>query len=92
MPGILAHGSRTLMRSGHISDKHYRMWYQLNCKTRISVLTSVGKLDAARIFDSIGLAELQIVPSTLEEPSIVLYNKLLIAIASILPASNCLRN
>ena len=34
--------------------KDYRMWFKLNCKTRISVVTSVGETDAARIFDSIG--------------------------------------
>ena len=39
---------------GNISDKDYRMWYKLNCKTRISVVTSVGETDAERIFDSIG--------------------------------------
>ena len=39
---------------GDISDKDYRMWFKLNCKTRISVVTSVGETDAARIFDSIG--------------------------------------
>ena len=40
--------------SGNISDKDYRMWFELNCKTRISVITSVGESDAERIFDSIG--------------------------------------
>ena len=39
---------------GNISDKDYRMWFKLNCKTRISVVTSVGESDAARIFDSVG--------------------------------------
>ena len=39
---------------GNISDKDYRMWFKLNCKTRISVVTSVGESDASRIFDSIG--------------------------------------
>ena len=41
---------------GDISDKDYRMWFKLNCKTRISVVTFVGETDAARIFDSIGQA------------------------------------
>ena len=39
---------------GNISDKDYRMWFKLNCKTRISVITSVGESNAERIFDSIG--------------------------------------
>ena len=39
---------------GDISDKDYRMWFKLNCKTRISVVTSVGETDAARIVDNIG--------------------------------------
>ena len=39
---------------GDISEKDYRMWFKLNCKTRISVVTSVGESDAVRIFDSIG--------------------------------------
>ena len=39
---------------GDISEKDYRMWFKLNCKTHISVVTSVGVSDAARIFDSIG--------------------------------------
>ena len=30
------------------------MWFKLNCKTRISVVTPVGESDAARFFDSIG--------------------------------------
>ena len=30
------------------------MWFKLNCKTRISVVTTVGETDARRIFDSIG--------------------------------------
>ena len=38
----------------NISDKDYRLWFNLNCKTRISVLNSVGEYDAARMFDSIG--------------------------------------
>ena len=38
---------------GNISDKDYRIWFELNCKTRISVLTFVGESDAARISDSI---------------------------------------
>ena len=37
-------------------------------------------------------SEFQIVASTLEEPSLILVNKLPIAIASILLASNYLRN
>ena len=40
--------------TGNISDKDYRMWLKLDCKTRISVVTSVGESDAARFFDSIG--------------------------------------
>ena len=39
---------------GNITDKDYRMWFKLNGKTRIFVVTSVGESDAARIFDSIG--------------------------------------
>ena len=39
---------------GDISEKDYRMWFKLNCKTRISVVTTVGESDAARIFTSIG--------------------------------------
>ena len=39
---------------GDISDKDYRMWFKLNCKTHISVVTKVGESDAARILDSIG--------------------------------------
>ena len=31
-----------------------RVWFKLNCKTLISVVTSIGETDAARIFDSIG--------------------------------------
>ena len=30
------------------------MWFKLNCKTIISVVTTVGETDARRIFDSIG--------------------------------------
>ena len=30
------------------------MWLKLNCKTRISEVTSLGESDAERIFDSIG--------------------------------------
>ena len=37
---------------GDISDKDYRMWYKLNCKTRISAVTSVGESEAKRIFDT----------------------------------------
>ena len=44
----------TLYTEGHINDKDYRLWYKLNCKTRISVITSVGESDAHRILDSIG--------------------------------------
>ena len=39
---------------GNITDKDYWTWFKLNCKTIISVVTSVGESDAARIFDSIG--------------------------------------
>ena len=39
---------------GNITDKDYRMWFKLNFKTRISVITSVGESDSARVFDSIG--------------------------------------
>ena len=39
---------------GDISEKENRMWFKLNCKTRIAVVTLVGESDAARIFDSIG--------------------------------------
>ena len=39
---------------GDSSEKDYRKWFELNCKTLISVVTSVGESDAARIFDSIG--------------------------------------
>ena len=39
---------------GDISEKDYRMWFKLNCKTCISVVTTVGESDAARIFESIG--------------------------------------
>ena len=44
----------SLYVEGDISDKDYRMWYKLNCKTIISVVTSVGETDARRIFLSIG--------------------------------------
>ena len=37
-----------------MSDKDYHMGFKLNCKTRISAVTSVGESDAARIVDSIG--------------------------------------
>ena len=37
---------------GNITDKYYRMWFKLNCKTMILVVTSVGESDAKRIFDS----------------------------------------
>ena len=43
-----------LYDEGGISDKDYRMWFKLNAKTRISVVTTVGETDAIRIFDSIG--------------------------------------
>ena len=51
--------------------------------------------DSKRVTHSFMIAEFQIVASTasmLEEPSSILVNKLLISIASILLASNCLRN
>ena len=45
------HHIQSYLISGNITDKDYRMWFKLNCKTRISVVTSVGESDAARIFD-----------------------------------------
>ena len=44
----------TLYTEGHIIDKDYRMRYKLNCKTLISVLTTMRESDAHRIFDRIG--------------------------------------
>ena len=40
----------TIYTEGNISDKDHRMWYKLNCKSGISVLTTVGETDAKRIF------------------------------------------
>ena len=40
----------TLYVEGDISDKDYRMWYKLNCKTRISVLTTVEETHANAAF------------------------------------------
>ena len=54
IPGLWYGKKNALYVEGNITDKDYRMWFKLNCKTRISVVTSVGESDAARIFDSIG--------------------------------------
>ena len=48
--GDIIYTLNALYVQGDISEKDYRMWF----KTRISLVTSVGETDAARIFNSIG--------------------------------------
>ena len=43
----------TLYTKGKISVKDYRMWFMLNNKTRISILTYVGETETAKIFNGI---------------------------------------
>ena len=38
---------------GNISEKDYRMWFMLNNKTRISILTPLGETDNATIMNGI---------------------------------------
>ena len=39
---------------GKISMTDYRMWFKLNNRTRISILTPVGETDSATIINGIG--------------------------------------
>ena len=39
---------------GKLSEKDYRMWFMLNNRTRISILTPVGETDNATIMNGIG--------------------------------------
>ena len=44
----------TMYTKGKISEKDYRLWYKLNNKTRISIITPVGETDNATIMNGIG--------------------------------------
>ena len=44
----------TMYTKGKISEKDYRMWFMLNNRTRISILTPVGETDNATIMNGIG--------------------------------------
>ena len=39
---------------GKISEKDYRLWFKLNNRTRISIITPVGETDNAKIMNGIG--------------------------------------
>ena len=44
----------TMYREGKISTSDYRMWFHLNNKTKISILTLLGETDGATIMNGIG--------------------------------------
>ena len=44
----------TMYTKGKISEKDYRLWFKLNNRTRISIITPVGETDNATIMNGIG--------------------------------------
>ena len=44
----------TMLTKGKISLSDYRMWFHLNNKTKISILTPLGETDGATIMNGIG--------------------------------------
>ena len=44
----------TMLTKGKISMSDYRMWFHLNNKTKISILTPLGETDGATIMNGIG--------------------------------------
>ena len=44
----------TMLTKGKISISDYRMWFKLNNKTRISILTPLGETEGATITNGIG--------------------------------------
>ena len=44
----------TMYKEGKIAESDYRMWFMLNNKTKISVLTPIGETDQATIMNGIG--------------------------------------
>ena len=44
----------TMLTKGKIFITDYRMWFKLNIRTRISILTPVGETDGATIINRIG--------------------------------------
>ena len=50
------HTLHTLYTKGKISEMDYRMWFMLNNRTRISILTPVGEKDNVTIMNGIGSA------------------------------------
>ena len=70
---------------GYLSTCTQQTSWALSCPARASSLTSPPST-------MLRSAEFQIVASMLEEPTSILVNKFPISIASILSASNCLRN
>ena len=43
-----------MYKEGKIAESDYRMWFMLNNKTKISVLTPLGETDQATIMNGIG--------------------------------------
>ena len=48
----------TMYTEGKIAESDYRMWFLLNNKTKISVLTPLGETDQATIMNGIGQVSL----------------------------------
>ena len=44
----------TMYTQGKIAKSDYRMWFQLNNKTKISILTPLGETDGSTIMNDIG--------------------------------------
>ena len=44
----------TMYTQGKIAKSDYRMWFQFNNKTKISILTPLGETDGATIMNGIG--------------------------------------